>query len=596
MRYYSFSAEQGNLDYYFIYGPQINQVIETYTRLTGRPYLPPKWSLGYQQCRWSYYPDTEVLRLAETFRENDIPADVIYLDIHYMDEYKIFTWDPDRFPNPANLLKQLSDMGFKVVVIIDPGVKADSNFAVAAEGIKNDYFLKYPDGQVYIGEVWPGPSYFPDFSRPQVRDWWGTLLGDLLDTGVSGFWNDMNEPAVWGKAFPLEVLFYDDGNISSQKKMHNLYGLLMSQAAYDGYRKAKPNKRPFLLTRAGFAGEQRYTAVWTGDNLASEEHLELGIRMMIGAGISGIPYIGTDVGGFGKSPPAELFTRWLQVGIFSPLFRNHTHYNTKDQEPWTFGEDFEAINRQTISKRYQMLPYLYSLFWEAYESGSPILRPLFWHYQNDSIAYLNEFQHQFLVGEKLLVAPVTKTGHYLKKVYLPQGKWLDLNSEKMYEGPNSIIIDASLYQIPMFLNQGAILPSQETIQYVGEKSGNVLNIDIFAEIQYNRFLLYEDDGQSFDYLQEAYRLTEFEIEQKKNKITFTKNSIIRGYQLTDRKLKLKFHSIPKLPEEVLVGNKKLSQTKSELPKTGFFYDSRNKLLTLEIPDEETKQTVVIIGK
>jgi alpha-glucosidase len=593
-RYASFAADAGPLDYFFIYGPRVSRVVSTYTELTGRIHLPPLWGLGYQQCRWSYYPASEVMNLARTFREKQIPADVIYLDIHYMDGYRVFTWDKKRFPDPAGMLQQLQQMGFKVVTIIDPGVKADSNYSVTREGIAGEHFVKYPDDEIYIGEVWPGPSFFPDFSRPETRRWWGQELAGMLDTGIDGFWNDMNEPAVWGRAFPLEVLMDDKGRTSSQKKMHNLYGFLMSQAAFESFRTHRPNQRPFLVTRAGFAGEQRFTAVWTGDNVASEDHLELGIRMMLGLGLSGIPFVGTDVGGFIGTPSPELFARWIQVGAFSPFFRTHTHHNSRDQEPWSFGEELEEISRKFVSLRYQLLPYLYNLFWEASESGTPILRPMFWYYQDDPVVYDHAYQHQFFVGEKLLVAPVTREKQYLKKVYLPAGKWLELNTEKVYQGAGTVVVEAPLDRIPMFLRDGGILPRQEAMQYVGEKASDVLMLDIFCADNYGNLLHYEDDGETFNHKRGEYRLTQFEFLQEKDHWTFSKNRVQDKLLAAERFLELRLYRFEKIPEKIqLEGRTLKSFVPAEKRREGYFYDNQKKILTIRFPDSGNTQMLKI---
>lgn len=593
-RYASFAADAGPLDYFFIYGPQVNRVVSTYTELTGRGTLPPLWGLGYQQCRWSYYPESKVMSLARTFREKQIPADVIYLDIHYMNGYRVFTWDKKRFPDPPAMLAKLQDMGFKVVTIIDPGVKVDSNYTVAQEGIAGNHFVKYPDGEVYVGEVWPGPSFFPDFSRPETRKWWGKKLAGMLDTGIDGFWNDMNEPAVWGRAFPLEVLMEDQGHISSQKKMHNLYGFLMSRAAHEAFRTHRPNQRPFLVTRAGFAGEQRYTAVWTGDNVASGEHLELGIRMMLGLGLSGIPFVGTDVGGFMGTPSPELYARWIQVGAFSPFFRTHTHYNSPPQEPWSFGEEVEEISRKFISLRYRLLPYFYNLFWEASESGAPILRPMFWYYQDDPMVYENAYQQQFFVGEKLLIAPVTREKEHLKKVYLPAGKWLEMNSEKVYEGPGTVAVDAPLDRIPMFLRDGGILPSGEAMQYVGEKPGNLLLLDIFCGDKYGNLLHYEDDGESFDYTGGEYRLTQFEFLHEKDHWTFTKSRLHDQFVMAERFLEVRLHAFENIPEKIQLDGKTLKKiSPTDKSSEGYFYEEQSGILTVRFPDMGKEQSLKI---
>ncbi len=583
-RYSSFAAEQGSLDYFFMYGPEISRVVETYTQLTGRSPMPPLWSLGYQQCRYSYYPASEVLRVAKTFREKHIPADVIYLDIHYMDDFRVFTFDPERFPNPRALMNELDSMGFKVVTIIDPGVKVDTTYRVAREGLEGDHFVRYPDGELYIGEVWPGPSYFPDFSREQTRKWWAGLLDEFLNIGVDGFWNDMNEPAVWGKAFPQEVIFYDGGKFSSQKKMHNLYGFLMCRSAAEGLNRLHSEERQFLLTRAGFAGIQRYSAVWTGDNIASEEHLELGIRMMLGMGLSGVPFVGMDVGGFMGTPSPELFARWMQVGALSPLFRNHTAFNTCAQEPWAFGEDVERISREAVEMRYRFLPYLYSLFYEASQTGAPLWRPLFWYDAEDEQVYDWDYQHEFFVGEKVLAAPMTREGQYVKKVYLPEGRWLDANTERVCEGRQAIYVDAPLDRLPLFLREGAIVPSREPMQFVDEKPLTKLILDVFPSTEPNTFQYYEDDGKSFDYRQGIYRITEFNCVHHDGELHFVKRRAHDRYNAPERELEIRFHAISKAPREVMLARQ---------PLQSYGYDEQKRILIITIPDKGNVQSLII---
>ncbi len=596
LRYYSFAAESGNLDYFFIHGPEVSRVVETYTELTGRMQMPPRWALGYQQCRWSYYPDKEVLRIAETFREKEIPADVIYLDIHYMDGYRVFTWDRKRFPDPVGLVAALQEIGFKVVVIIDPGVKVEPDYEVAQEGLAGDHFVKYPDGQVYTGEVWPGESYFPDFSRPETREWWGGKFKALLDSGIQGFWNDMNEPAVWGRAFPDEVLFYDEGRISSHKKMHNLYGFLMAKTSYDAVRHHRPDSRPFIITRAGFAGEQRFTAVWTGDNQATEEHLELGIRMLLGMGISGLPFIGPDVGGFGGTPSPELYARWLQSAVFTPFFRTHSHYGSSDQEPWSFGEEIEQISGKFIRLRYRMLPHLYSLMWQAHQTGAPIMRPMFWHHQTEAEVYEQAYQEQFCVGEGLLIAPVTRVGQRLKKVYLPAGVWLDLNTETVYRGGQTVIVEAPLDRLPMFLRAGAMLVSREPEQYVGEKNLDKLIVDILPEAPAG-YQLYEDDGESQDYADGAYRLTQFDLTgDLTQSMTFTKSRTHDGLTLPERSILIRLHGLENDFGPVSLDGSELKQIQSDSKADGVYHDPTGKTLCIQFKDHGNKQTVKIVRK
>ncbi len=578
LRYYSFSAEQGNMDYFLIYGPQVDRVVADYTELTGRPPMWPRWALGYQQCRWSYFPESEVITLAETFRNKKIPADVIYLDIHYMNGYRVFTWDKSRFPNPASMLKKLRDMGFRVVTIIDPGVKADSSYFVCKQGLENNYFLKYPDGTNYQGLVWPGVSFFPDFSSSPVQKWWGGLFKNMLDVGVAGFWNDMNEPAVWGQAFPPEVVFDDNGAKSSQKKMHNLYGFLMAQTAYRGNLAANPNQRPFIITRAGFAGEQRFTTVWTGDNVASWEHLELGIRMLQGMGLSGISFAGMDVGGFIGHPTPELYARWIQVGAVSPFFRTHTEYGTEDQKPWSFGENIEEINRKTIRWRYQILPYLYSLMWQSHQSGAPIIRPMFWQFQNDGRAYDWESQQQFLLGRKLLVAPVTREGQYLRKLYLPQGSWMDMRDGAVYSGPADIIVDAPLDKLPVFLKQGGILPMwDEEVQWTDEKPMKELSLVVCCG-DTGSFDLYEDDGATMEYLDGKYRISHLALKEANNSITLSRELLHNDYQSPVASYNIKFEGVRHEPGTIFVDGEKFALSKMPSQYSARFDQNRNELV------------------
>ncbi|MCK9560882.1 MAG: DUF4968 domain-containing protein, partial [Candidatus Marinimicrobia bacterium] len=331
-RFYWFGAEKGELDYYFIYGPEMKKVLTAYTQLTGRAELPPLWALGYQQSRWSYFPESDVRDLATTFRTKRIPCDVIYFDIDYMDGYRVFTWNKEHFPEPAKMLADLKKDGFKIIPIIDPGVKADSNYLAAREGLAQDLFAKYPDGQVYQGEVWPSWAYFPDFTKAATRAWWGDKLNLLLKDGVAGFWNDMNEPTVWGTHFPDIVQFDGDGFPTDHKRIRNVYALEMARATREGLR-GHSDQRHFILTRAGFAGIQRYSAVWTGDNVANELHLKLACRMSQNLGLSGVPFVGSDVGGFVGNPSERLYIRWMQMGTFTPLFRQHAAWDTRRKEP-----------------------------------------------------------------------------------------------------------------------------------------------------------------------------------------------------------------------------------------------------------------------
>ncbi len=509
-RVFSFGAEDGEMNYYVILGPAVSDVVRRYTGLTGRMPLPPLWSLGYQQSRWSYYPAFEVRDLARNFRARQIPADVIYLDIHYMDQYKAFTWDSAGFRDPAALCADLENMGFKLVPIVNPGIKTEQGYPVYEEGLRNKYFARYPDGTPYSGEVWPGWCHFPDFTLPAVRQWWGNHYAQMMDIGVDGFWNDMNEPAVWGGEFPSMVEFEDEGRRSTIKKIHNIYAHLEAQASYEGMVAAYPGKRPFIVTRAAFAGTQRYAAVWTGDNSAAWSDLQLAVRMCQGLGLSGMPFCGTDVGGFIGEPSSELYIRWIQAAVFSPLFRTHSHINTSDQVPWSFGEWAEDILRNYINMRYEFLPYIYSELRRASRDGTPFLRPLFYDFQDDGACYGGEWQHTFMAGPGLLVAPVVEEHARAVHVYLPPGRWLDPWTGESHEGGQRILVEAPLERLPYFYRTGAIVPRREVQQYTSEKPLREIIIDVVPKDS-AQYTLYLDAGEGFAYRDGGYDEIRFRL-------------------------------------------------------------------------------------
>jgi alpha-glucosidase len=593
-RFYWFGAEKGELDYYFINGPEIKKVINLYTLLTGRMELPPIWALGYQQSKWSYYPESTVRNLAENFRNRQIPCDVIYLDIHYMNGYRVFTWDKNRFPNPAKMLSDLSKEGFKVITIIDPGVKADTiDYLPAKEGLEKDLFAKYPDGVVYQGEVWPSWAYFPDFTKRQTRKWWGEKNANLLKEGIAGIWNDMNEPAVWGQAFPDIVQFDDNGFGANHKKIHNVYGLEMAKATFEGIKNHISNTRPFILTRAGFSGIQRYAAVWTGDNVASEIHLRLACTMVQGLSLSGVSFCGSDVGGFFESPSQRLYTRWMQLGAFTPFYRGHTIINTRDQEPWAFGDEVESNVRQIMNLRYELLPFLYNEFYNSSQTGVPIIRSMFLNYQNDDECYSDSAQYQFMVGNNLLVAPVLSEYENFKKLYLPEGKWLDWWTNKVYEGKQWIIIEAPINMIPLFMKEGSIVPMQEKQNYTGEKKIDELTFRIFPSDN-STYTFYQDDGMTLDYTNGNNLLTEFNITNTTNlqiSISREKGNFNPGIKT------FLFNIYKESPvKKVTVNGKVLSryQNSEELSKTvsGYSFNSIKKILQVKIKNSEALKILI----
>ncbi|MGK7388861.1 MAG: glycoside hydrolase family 31 protein [Candidatus Cyclobacteriaceae bacterium M2_1C_046] len=500
-RFSSFSADHGLMDYYFIGGGSVSKIISNYTELTGRMPMPPKWSLGYQQCRYSYYPESEAISVATTFRDKDIPADAIVLDIHYMDDFKIFSWDSERFPGPKNLINSLKEKGFNTVLMCDPGIKAEEGYKPYEDGLKEDIFLKYPDGKPYQGEVWPGWCNFPDFTDPKCREWWGSQLKQYTDLGVNGYWNDMNEIATWGQMLPELIEFDFDGHKATTRKGRNIYGFQMARSTYEGIRK-NLQKRPFNLTRAGFSGVQRFAAVWTGDNTASDEHMLLGVRMVNSLGLSGVPFTGYDVGGFIDNADEKLFARWIAIGAFSPFFRGHSMINSRDSEPWAYGEEVEEISRNYIKLRYRLLPYIYSIFYKATNDGLPIARSLAIDYATDDKIYKKEFENQYLFGPSLLIAPV-ESQKEIMKVYLPKGEWYDLYTDEKYQGGQEIFAECPMEKLPVFVKSSSIITMQESGINTAHKS-EVLEVHVYPGQEENNFELYEDDGISFEHEQDGY--------------------------------------------------------------------------------------------
>ena len=489
-----FGADGGDMNYYFFGAQSVSQIIEDYTWLTGRMEMPPLWSLGYQQCRWSYMSAKEVLNVAEKFRTEKIPADVMYCDIDYMDHYKIFTWNPITFPNPKEMIDVLKSMNFHLVTIVDPGIKVEPGYKEYDEGVANNYFATYPNGEKYIGSVWPGRCHFPNFTDKAVRDWWGASFTALTEPGVEGFWNDMNEPAVWNQNMPWMVKF----GKYYMPEIRNAYGMQMAEATFLGTKKILGGKRPFVLTRAAYSGAQRFSAVWTGDNSAYDAHMLLGQRLINSLGITGMSLVGVDIGGFTGNPTPELMVRWNSLGVYTPMFRNHAAKGTKYREPWRWGKANEDIIRKDIEQRYKLLPYIYSSFHQSHETGLPVSRTLAINYTQDDSVYNEKFQNQFLFGDNILVAPVEST-MLTTNVYLPKGSWYRMSTGARYKGGKSIKAAAPLTDLPVFVKAGAIIPMQNVIQSTNEKGDSILKVNIWAGKDSTTFVYYEDDGETYDY-------------------------------------------------------------------------------------------------
>ncbi len=496
-----YEAVGGELCAYLMAGPGIGDVLERYTTLTGRMPLPPRWLLGYHQSRWSYYPECRVRELVADFRRRRIPCDAIHLDIHYMDCYRVFTWNLERFPDPPALIADLRREGLRVVCIIDPGVKVDPGYTVHDDGLTRAAFCRLPDGTLFQGPVWPGPCYFPDFTQPGVREWWGGLYRSLLEAGVSGFWNDMNEPAIFGGGMPVVVQHSYDGQGASHGQVHNIYGMQMARAGAEGLARLAPGERVPLISRSGYAGLQRYALVWTGDNHSTWAHLRLGVSMCLNLGMSGLSLCGPDVGGFAGDCDAELFTRWIQVGALTPFFRNHSALSTTQQECWIFGEPYESIHRRWIELRYRLLPYIYTAAWQAARRGLPMMRPLALAFPGDLRTY--NLDDQFLLGDSLLVAPVTRPARRSRRVYLPGGPWYDFWTDKLLTG--EVDVEAPLERMPLLVQAGSVLPMGPVMQHTGEWPPDVLQLHVYPGD--GASWLYEDDGHSMDYRAGQFQLT-----------------------------------------------------------------------------------------
>ena len=481
----TFGAASGELNYYVFTGGAERtpkEVLRGYTWLTGRTPLPPLWALGNQQSRWSYFPEARVREVARGFRESRIPADVIYLDIDYMDGFRVFTWNRERFPNPSKMISDLREQGFRVVLIIDPGVKVDENYHAYREGKAGGHFVKTASGGELHASVWPGVCAFPDFTDARAREWFGSYYKQHLDEGIAGFWNDMNEPGVFlsnetpkpdvyhhpMKTFPLDARHAGDGHAGTHARYHNVYGMQMARSTFESLKRLAPDKRPFVLTRAGYAGVQRFSAVWTGDNVASWDHLRLSIPMLLNLGVSGVPFVGADVGGFSGNPSPELYARWLQSAALTPFLRSHSEAGSLPHEPYAYGEQFTKINRASVELRYQLLPYLYTLFREHTETGAPPMRPLWFEYPDDQRTYTIE--DQYLVGRDLLVAPVVREAATKRGVYFPKGDdWVDWWTGQRYEGGKDAQIEAPLDRLPLFARVGAAVPTIPVVQHTAER-------------------------------------------------------------------------------------------------------------------------------
>jgi alpha-glucosidase len=478
-------GEPDPLELYVFTGSPL-EVLDDYTRLTGRPFLPPAWSLGYHQCRWSYKTQRKVLDVGRRFRVEDFPCDAVWLDIHYMDNFRVFTWDPKAFPRPKALHEELAKEGLRTVAIVDPGVSR-ADYAAYLEGKASDAYMKTSRGEDFVGRVWPGATVFPDFTKDSTRAFWARQHRALFEAGVEGIWNDMNDPVLRvGKRYdPLaEDLVHAEG---SHRRFRNLYGNLQAGATLDAFAQHRPEVRPFVLTRSGMCGIQKSAAVWTGDNYSSWDQLKANLHQVLNLGLSGVPMSGADIGGFGGRKgrlgvfkhrvPMELFVRWMELGAFMPFCRTHTVLYSPAQEPWSYGSRALAACRRVMRRRYQLLPYLCMLGREAHERGTPFVRPLFFHHKSPPADACHD---QFLLGRDLLLAPVLDKGTTAREVWLPEGGWIDFDTGERLKGGARVHRSVPLGRPLLFVREGAVIPMAEPMRNADDTLAGRLVLEVFA--------------------------------------------------------------------------------------------------------------------
>lgn len=548
----SVTAEGGDADYFFFYDTSVAGIIGHYTAITGRMPMPPAWSMGYQQSRCSYFPQDKVEWLAETFRKKQIPIDGIVLDADYQQDYQPFLTNLKRFPDMPGLSAKLAKMNIELTASVYPGVRIDSTYFSCTDGLAKNIFIKYSNGEPFKTEIAPLKVMLPDYTDPKARAWWIDRMKWMKENGIHGYWNDMNEPAVGGSYLPDNLLFDFDGRKASSLEAKNVYGFQMARSSFEAGLQHEPGRRPFVLTRSAFAGVQRYAAVWSGDNTASDEGLLSGVLLNSQMSLSGIPFVGPDLGGYIGDGTKDLFKRWMEVGMFSPYVRNHKEYFGTANEPWSYGEEAEAISKTWIGFRYRMMPYLYSAFHEASESGMPVARSLCISYPFDDRVYDNTFQYQFLFGDAFMVTPVTSK-ETRKKIYLPQGDWFDLYSDERLSGEKEVVRDAPVYQIPVFVKASSIIPMQGPVQSTKDKPSDTLFIHLFNGTAQNRYVYYEDDGDGFACRQGMYctRVMEFMPAERKLIIRPQAGMLTSKY----KQLQVIFHGFDQLPPELTVSEK-----------------------------------------
>lgn len=522
----------GSLRYYFSAGTP-TQLLERYTELTGRAPLPPRWALGYHQSHWGYRTEEAVREEAKAFEIHNLPLSAIHLDIDCQVGNRAFTIDPERFPKLASFTRELAELGVQFIAIMNPGIKYSRQSNLFLEGQILDAFCKLPDGKLMVAPVWPGWCVFPDFTNPLVRKWWSRQYEYLLDVGVAGFWHDMNEPAafiLWGdRSLPKPTQHLMEGRGGDHREAHNVYGLMQAKAGYESLCHYRPHKRPFIVSRAGWAGLQRYAWTWTGDVECTWAAMRITVSTVVGLGLSGIPYSGPDIGGFQGNPPAELYLRWFQMATFLTFYRTHSSNNVSHRAPWTYGEPYLGIIRQFLQLRYRLLPYFYTLTWEATQKGYPPVRPVFWSYSDDSALW--SVNDAFFLGDALLVCPIFEEGGRQRQALLPKGYWYNFWDGTQLEGGKQVTLEAPLEQIPLLVKAGTILPMEEAKQ---------LSLHLYPPVQgTSESDLYSDAGDGYG----EWRLDKFRMVRSENSLEISWEQQAGNYPFPYIGIKLHIHGM-----------------------------------------------------
>jgi alpha-glucosidase len=585
-----FGAQEGDLDYYILAGPEPARVAGSYSRLTGTTPLPPKWSLGFQQSRYGYKSQDELLSLAASFRALQIPCDALYMDLDYMEGAQQLTWNAATFPDPAAMNRALETQGFRRINIVEPFVLSRDRTWPFMAG--SNFFLTRPDGSPFVSQIFLGQGSWIDFTRSTARDWYKQVLKMFLSTGVSAVWNDLNEPA---DNFMPDAIYDFDGRPRPDGRARNVFALHQTSLSYQAQQELRPNVRPWVLSRGGYAGIQRYAANWSGDTLTSFDSLRVSIQMSASMGLSGQNQFGHDIGGFLGSPSAELYLRWLEFGSMTPFFRTHSVDTSAPREPWAFGEPYTSMARSIINRRYQWLPYMYSLFERASRTGEPVLAPTFFHFPSDAETYRQDTA--FMLGANVLVAPVFTEGATTQAVYLPAGvNWVDYHTDAVYPGGRTVVLPAPLGRVPLLVREGAIVPGGPIRQHVGDNAVGPLTVDLYAGPDAS-FSLYEDDGISLEYAAGRSLRRQLTLATRVSTSEFTAGASEGTFVPSARSWLLHFHNVPATPLGVTRNGLSLAAAGSEAAldgvEAGWFYRAADNRLLVRVPDTSAGFTVVV---